>query len=413
MKFLEKYLNFIEKPYAKKMAVWYIWYLVLNEIFGWVLFGYAFFMTWKHGTGWVTGMTSDIKWELKDADWKLQKKADSQYVVTQERVHRLEQELQALKWNAQAAQVNRPTEAPANHLTGLKPGESITGASVGEERDFEIAPGIVMTMCWIPPGHFHMGSPDHESGRRDDMEGPYHRVDINEGFWLAKTELTQKQWLACGGVDTSARPSKSLGGMISTYFSDKDPLPVEMNAKFRGENLPAQRIEWKEAKAWCAELTKRQHAHGSLPTGWEFTLPTEAQWEYACRAGTTTSLNNGKDVSAGNDEKACKHLDEIAWYLNNSDRQPHPVGLKKPNAWGLHDMQGNVQEWCDDLYRPYPYGQNIPEPNPEYAEFRSFRGGAWTCWAEGCRSASRRRYAPDYFDHGLGLRPALRLISNR
>lgn len=411
MKFLEKHLKFFEKPYAKKLAVWYIWYLVLNEIFGWAVFAYAFFMTWKHGTGWVTGMTSDIKWELKDADWMLRKRIDSQYTMTQDRIYRLEQELQALKWKANEAQANQSTEGKVSSSSGLKAEDRILGAAPGEERDFEIAPGVVMRMCWIPAGHFNMGSPDHEYGRREDMEGPYHRVVIHEGFWLAKTELTQKQWLAGGGIDTSARPDEAIDGMVSTYFSDKNPLPVEMNAKFRGENLPAQRIEWKEAKAWCAEVTKWHHAHGGLPSGWEFTLPTEAQWEYACRAGIATSLNNGKDITAGNEEKACEHLDEIAWYHNNSGGQVHPVGLKKPNAWGLHDMHGNVQEWCDDLYRPYPYGQNIPEPNPEYAEYRSFRGGAWTSWAQGCRSASRRRYAPDYFDHDLGFRPTLRLVA--
>jgi formylglycine-generating enzyme required for sulfatase activity len=139
--------------------------------------------------------------------------------------------------------------------------------------------------------------------------------------------------------------------MVSCYGFD--PIPVKDNEKFRGDNFPIQRIEWREARDWCAELTRRHHVDGGLPPNWEFTLPMECQWEYACRAGTTTPLNNGKGISAGNEENECEHLDEIAWYHNNSGGQAHPVGLKKPNAWGLHDMHGNVQEWCDDLYRPY------------------------------------------------------------
>jgi formylglycine-generating enzyme required for sulfatase activity len=411
MKFLEEKLKFLEKPYAKKLAIWYVWYLVLNEIFGWAVFVGALFMTWKHGTGWLGSWSSDIKWELKDADRVLRKKADSQYTMTQDRIYRLEKEMQSLKWKANETQVNPNAVGGNSPLTEPSTEESIVGAGAGEERDFAIAPGVVIRMCWIPAGHFNMGSPDHEQGRRDDMEGPCHRVEIKEGFWLAKTELTQQQWLAGAGIDTSARSDESRSGVADIWMNEDRLPPVEMNAKFRGKNFPVQRIEWVEAKAWCTELTKRYQAHGALPRGWEFTLPTEAQWEYACRAGTASSLNNGKDLNQSHYEKECKHLDEIAWYHNNSGDQAHPVGLKKPNAWGLHDMHGNVQEWCDDLYRPYPYGQNIPEPNPEYAEFRSFRGGAWTCWAKGCRSASRRRYAPDYFDHDLGLRPALRLVA--
>jgi formylglycine-generating enzyme required for sulfatase activity len=410
MKFLEDKLKFLEKPYAKKLAVWYIWYLVLNEIFGWVVFAGALFMTWKNGAGWVTGMTSDVKWELKDADRALHKKADWHYTMTQDRIYRLEKEMQSLKWKANETQVNPNAVGGNSSLTEPATEDSLVGASAGEERDFAIAPGVVMRMCWIPSGHFNMGSPDYEQGRRDDMEGPCHRVEINEGFWLAKTELTQQQWIAGGGIDTSARSDESLSGVANTWMNEDGLPPVEMNVKFRGKNFPVQRIEWVEAKAWCTELTKRYQAHGALPSGWEFTLPTEAQWEYACRAGTTAALNNGKDLNQSDYEKECKHLDEIAWYHNNSGKQVHAVGLKKPNTWGLHDMHGNVGEWCDDLYRPYPYGHNIPETNPEYAEFRSYRGGAWTWWAKGCRSASRYRYATDYFDYDLGFRPALRAV---
>jgi len=230
--------------------------------------------------------------------------------------------------------------------------ELSVGRVAGDEHEFEITSGVKIVMCWIPPGEFLMGSPEDEEDRRDHET--QHLVKITQGFWLAKTPTTQAQWQAVMGHNPR---------------------------HFNGEDLPVEFVSWVDicgnesgTGGFLGELNKR------LPSGGRFHLPTEAQWEYACRAGTT-------DPYYGD-------LNEIAWYLENSDDNTQPVGQKKPNEWGLHDMLGNVWEWCSDWDGDYDLGVVTDPTGPASGLHRVLRGGGWFSNAGGCRVAGRGRYAP-------------------
>ena len=156
--------------------------------------------------------------------------------------------------------------------------------------------------------------------------------------------------------------------------------------------------------AFCANRTASEKEAGRLPSGYEYTLPTEAQWEYACRAGTTTALNSGKDLTNGTQ---CSEMGEVGWYSYNSGEKTHPVGQKKPNAWGLYDMHGNVLEWCLDWNGDYPLAPVTDPTGPDNGTSRVIRGGGWNFIAGGCRSASRSNYGPTYNSYFCGFRVAL------
>jgi len=230
-------------------------------------------------------------------------------------------------------------------------------------------------MIWVKPGTFTMGSPEGELGRRDDEA--QHRVTISQGFWLGKYEITQAQYKAVMGNNPS---------------------------HFEGDNLPVECVTWFNATNFCAKLTEIERAAGRLPAGYKYTLPTEAQWEYACRAGTTTALNSGKNLT---DRFECPNMDEVGWYYYNSDNKTHPVGQKKPNAWGVYDMHGNVWEWCLDWYDGYPTTAVTDPKGPDTGEYRVFRGGDWRGNAYHCRSVARDSDDPsDNFSY-FGFRVAL------
>ncbi len=212
-------------------------------------------------------------------------------------------------------------------------------------------------MRWIPAGRFWMGSPEDEEGRWND-EGPQHEVELSRGFWLFDTPCTQALWQA---------------------VMDTDP------SEFKGENRPVEQVSWEDCQDFIRELNQR------LP-GLELGLPTEAQWEYACRAGTTTARYH-------------EDLDAISWYYNNSGNETHDVGLKRPNAWGLYDMLGNVDEWCyDDMRNYYSTAAVDPIGSAESGAERVFRGGSWFDSARFVRAAFRLAYEPGYRHGFLGFR---------
>jgi formylglycine-generating enzyme required for sulfatase activity len=203
----------------------------------------------------------------------------------------------------------------------------------------------------IPPGEFRMGSPKSEKGRR--TWETQHRVKITKPFYLSAHEVTQAQY------------QRVMGSNPSNY---------------KGATKPVETVNWHEAVAFCGKLSEQE--------GVEYRLPTEAQWEYACRAGTTTTYSFGDDTS---------RLGEYAWYVANSQRKSHPVGKLKPNAWGLYDMHGNVWEWCHDRYAPYERLQVVSDPiGPAEGSRvnRVLRGGAFYNQPMNVRAANRNDLRP-------------------
>jgi formylglycine-generating enzyme required for sulfatase activity len=226
-------------------------------------------------------------------------------------------------------------------------------------------------LVWIPPGRFLMGSAPEEQDRERD-ESPEHWVDIRHGFWLSKYECTQAEYEAIIGPHNSAHPG------YNTY-------PVEM-------------VRWEAAMYYADQLTRREREAGRLPAGYVYRLPTEAEWEYACRAGTTTRYSFG-------DDPEYTELASYGWWAGNAQGHPHPVGQLRPNPWGLYDMHGNVFEWCYDSYGPYP-GASAEPSGPKPGTAHVYRGGSWICPPEVLRSACRHGAAPILGSY-IGFRVAL------
>jgi formylglycine-generating enzyme required for sulfatase activity len=224
---------------------------------------------------------------------------------------------------------------------------------------------VSLDLVWIPSGVFTMGSPASESGS-EKWEHPQTIVTISKGFWMGKTPVTQGQYQALMGTN----PSHFLKA---------------------GVDAPVEQVSWDDAMAFCQKLTKQERSAGYLPQQYEFTLPTEAQWEYACRAGST-GPRYSDDISS------------IAWYGNPAD-STHPVGQKQPNALGLYDMLGNVLEWCSDWFGDYPGGRLVDPAGPASGFYRVTRGASWWSSAADCRSAGRLWESQGYpYSELLGFR---------
>ena len=190
-----------------------------------------------------------------------------------------------------------------------------------------------ITLCWCPPGRFVMGSPPLERGHRPDEAQV--EVVLTRGFWTAQQEVTQQQWRQVVGKFPDQPPSAAFG---------------------EGDNFPVYWISADEAEAFCAELTRRGRRAGALPEAWEFRLPTEAQWEYACRAGTTSATPFGETVGLHQANFAGELVDRAL----PAKGRARPVGSYPANPWGIHDMLGNVWEWCRDWYHTQLPGVRIP-----------------------------------------------------
>ena len=230
---------------------------------------------------------------------------------------------------------------------------------------------------WIRPGTFQMGSIKGTDPDRWSDEDQ-HQVTLTRGFWILDHEVTQGEYQWVMG-----RP---------LYFG------------FRGSNLPVENISWFEANDFCKELTRKDRELNKIRNDQEYRLPTEAEWEYAARAGTTGARYtvDGKDVIAS--------LDLIAWWDGNSSNQTHPVKTKRPNAWGLYDMLGNVYEWCGDRFGEYPTGPVTDPTGPppgSGSNARMQRGGSWWHGAGSQRSANRAYNPASFRYNSLGFRPVL------
>jgi formylglycine-generating enzyme required for sulfatase activity len=223
-----------------------------------------------------------------------------------------------------------------------------------------------------------MGSPANEPGRFD-REGPQHQVTVS-GFYMGKYQVTQKEYQEIMGTNPS---------------------------QFKGDNLPVGMVSWFDAVEYCNKRSQREGltpaytisgSGNSRTVTWNrnangYRLPTEAEWEYACRAGTRTAYNTGAAIS-----------DSTGWYVANSGNKPHPVGQKPANAWGLYDMHGNVSEWCWDWANAYSSGAQSDPQGASSGSGRIIRGGGNNNSAQGLRSAHRSGYTPSDVNSGIGFR---------
>ena len=238
----------------------------------------------------------------------------------------------------------------------------------------------------IPAGTFIMGSPSNELGRSNN-EGQ-HTVTLTQDFYIGIFPVTQRQWeLVMGSNSLVFKASGSSMPVVQVSYDDICGLgrPWPSNSSVSPDSF-------------LGRLRSKTKQEG-------FDLPTEAQWEYACRAETTTALNNGMDLTSL--EGSCRNLNDVGWYCMNSGGKTHPVGQKQPNAWELYDMHGNVWEWCRDWYGDYPSG-NVTDPlGAGSGSGRVNRGGGWINFGRRCRAAHRNYNSPDSSGNRLGFRLVL------
>ncbi|HDS85643.1 MAG TPA: formylglycine-generating enzyme family protein [Phycisphaerales bacterium] len=227
--------------------------------------------------------------------------------------------------------------------------------------NLDIESGVSMPLVCVPAGGFEMGSPDQEEGHEAE-ESPLHHVQLTKDIWMGQCPVTQRQWQAVKG-----------------RYRDQDDQEAD---------CPAVQVSWNDAQAFAEAMNK-------LFPSIRFRLPTEAEWEYACRAGTTTRF-------AGGDTEA--DLAAAAWYAGNSEGRVHPVGGRRPNTWNLYDMHGNVFEWCSDWEGPYPLKTAIDPLGPDMETKRIMRGGCFKCPPPYYRSANRYSGLPDHRSTNIGFR---------
>ncbi|HEY4302753.1 MAG TPA: SUMF1/EgtB/PvdO family nonheme iron enzyme [Candidatus Didemnitutus sp.] len=221
-------------------------------------------------------------------------------------------------------------------------------------------------MMPVPAGSFALGS---DTGDKDEI--PLTHVTITQPFWIGRTEVTQAQWTALMGKNPS---------------------------QFAGPDRPVEQVGWPDAVKFCQMLTERGRRDGWLPAGYEFNLPTEAQWEYACRAGVADDFGGVPS--------------DVMWYSDNSGNQTQPVGGRKPNAWGLVDMHGNVWEWCRDWYGKYPGGDIVDATGPVSGTRRVVRGGSWSSTSSRSRASVRDGWKPNEKGNTVGFRVVLVPVGN-
>jgi sulfatase modifying factor 1 len=266
------------------------------------------------------------------------------------------------------------SEVRADVFAGVKPGEE---REVGGIR-----------LCWCPPGNFQMGSPRAEMDRRPDEEQV--EVTLTKGFWTGKYEVTRGQWKR----------------VMGKFPGDTTVLAGE------GDQFPVYWVTFDDAEAFCRRLTELAHTSDDLPAEWEFRIPTEAQWEYACRAGSKTATSFGDTLS----RKQANFAGAPYGMGEGPDAGPSlkratKVGSYPANAWGLHDMHGNEFEWCRDWYHAKLPGGVDPDlssargtPNGDGSFSRVRRGGSWGDDGKFCRSALRLRYEPNRGADHIGFR---------
>ena len=253
-------------------------------------------------------------------------------------------------------------EREDHHSTSLREG------SKESNRGKTLSNSVGMHFVYISPGSYLRGSPADEVGRTIDEE--QHKVTLTDGYYVQTTEVTQKQWKAVMGA-----------------------LPRHI--KKCSEECPVDRLSWYDAQTFIRKLNE-------LEGGAYYRLPTEAEWEYAARAGSITAFANGEIANSACGDPT---LGEIGWYCGNSKSYPHhPVAQKEPNSWGIYDMHGSVWEWCADWYSSYPQGSVTDPSGPSDGRERVIRGGGLADNARSCRSANRLSLRSDIIIDNIGIR---------
>ena len=253
-----------------------------------------------------------------------------------------------------------------------------TVASAAQARTFA---GI--EFVWCPPGTFMMGTPG------DEEHEIQHQVTLTRGFWIGKYPVTQAQWLRVMGHNPSEFRGAGLEAPVENVSWN---VAVHRALQHCRLEAPVENVSWNDAHAFCSAVSRAE--------GIQLRLPTEAEWEYACRAGSTGPYCF--------DSPYVGDLIDYAWFWENSGQTTHPVGQKKPNGWGIHDMHGNVWEWCWDWYDRYPKGPTTDPVGPKDGSRRVNCGGGWGSDAgSSCRSASRAGHDPDLRFDDRGFRVAV------
>lgn len=263
----------------------------------------------------------------------------------------------------------------------VKPNTNLVKKAIPVKGQPWIVAETGMQLVYVAPGTFKMGEP--KDGR--DNEKPVHGVTLTQGYWIGKYEVTQYEY------------EKIMGNNPSV---------------FKGNTKPVDGVSWYNAVIFCQKLTKRERASGCLPAGYEYCLPTEAQWEFAARGGAESKAYK---FSGGN------NLDSLAWFYENSGNarlseewdvdnldknecRPHDVGTKTANELGIHDMLGNVWEWCSNWYEDYPDSNVVDPVGAESSSCRVLRGGSWRSTANLCRIAIRHTDSPNSGHYQMGFR---------
>jgi formylglycine-generating enzyme required for sulfatase activity/tRNA A-37 threonylcarbamoyl transferase component Bud32 len=299
--------------------------------------------------------------EQRRAEAEQQRQQDEQQRQTENL--RKQEEAARQKRQAEEQARRREKEPQAGKITTIHLGEIQTGGFLGFGKQ---TVKVTMSFAWCPPGTFLMGSRHSEPERRDDET--QHRVTLTRGFWMGVTPVTQAEWQAVMGSNPS-------------YF--------------KGANLPVEWVSWDDCQEFCTKLGEK--------VGQRFRLPTEAEWEYACRAGTTTPFHFGATIST---EQANYNGNYV--YAGGREGKTTPVDTFPANPWGLRDVHGNVREWCQDWYGPYPFYGDFKDPQGvQNGDARVVRGGSWFDNPGWCRAASRYRLAPGHRNQFVGCRLVL------
>jgi formylglycine-generating enzyme required for sulfatase activity len=230
---------------------------------------------------------------------------------------------------------------------------------------------VAMEMIWVQPGSFTMG--------QDGVATPEHNVTLTKGFYLGKYEVTQAQYEA-----VMTGNSDGLSATPSQYGGNAD--------------RPVEKVSWDDIQKFLTRLNAQEA--GNIPAGWSYVLPTEAQWEYACRAGTTTAYSWGDSITSDD----ANYNWDGDWNTGADFKQTRDVGQYSANPWGFFDMHGNVWEWTADWYAAYSSGAQTDPEGPATGSSRVYRGGSWSLTGTSLRSASRNYYYPGYRNNNIGFR---------